>query len=1068
MQGNLRSQILQNPIYSTLLLHKIIEQNAHKYPQRNAVAFADQYLTYGELNQQANKLAQGLINQGIKQESRVAVCLRPGLEIIITLLAIQKAGAVYLPIDPDYPPQRIQTIIRDAEVSLTISQEDVIEYLQDVLVCPYTLPQLLAGSTGNDNPRVAIDPDQTAYIFYTSGTTGVPKGIAISYQSFVYYIVAAIRQFDFNPQDTTLTIAKYSFSISLFELMTSLVAGGQLKILSRAEIMDYGYLAAALTKATVVHIGPNLLRGLVQYIDKNYPSPQAFAKLRHVSSGGDIVPPELLEQLKQVFPQAEIYVIYGCTEIACMGCCYLAPRETIVDKAYIGQPFLGTTAVLLKENGNIAAINEVGEICFKGLGIMQGYLNQAKLTSQALVEIDHDTYFRTGDLARQHPSGNLEYLGRRDFQIKLRGQRIELIEVESHLRQAPGVKDAVVAVHKLGNQDKRLIAYLTLEDREYFSLDAVRVHLQKCLPDYMQPSGWIVLETLPLNDNLKIARQALPLPTQDNLIVTETYAPPQNSIEQMLCLIWQDVLDLPQVGVKDNFFHIGGDSLTAMNICMLAAEEGIELSPLQISSTPTIAELLELGVGRYQQTSHPDPDSSGDLTSLPPFILRFLYERGCQTPHHWNISRILIAQKHLDWGLVKHTFSYLGERHDALRLKLEPEGDRWQASIVATTQETLVCKQVNLAELDPASQNAAIAKVAQACQRTINLSRGPIAYLVLFDLGVERPQELFFVVHHFAMDVVSWKIFWLEFEMIYQQLATQGKATLSTFPTSFRTWTQTLKQYANSATVEQDIKQWLQQPWSQVFPLPKELGAKEAKDLRSLNNNGSARAIGGSLSEWQTELLMRNVTQELDLEQILISSLAATLSQWQASNLVYFDRLVHGRNVGMSEFDLSRTVGCILSYAPTLININPQATAEQILLGVAQQMKRAGDSGTSIDLYRYFGSQPGLVKKLTQLPQAEVLLNYRGKVDDVLERSKIFDQTRAISSLDHNPDGLRQYPIAIVVDIIERKLEVRWVYSQNIHQQSTIADLNSKFLNYVVEMQNQVRKHTHLKIVNRQ
>lgn len=634
------SKLFPHPSHFQAPLHAIFERIAQEHLNKNAVSFVEQHLTYGGLNEKANELAHWLIFKGIEAERCVAVCLRPGFEIIVALLAIQKAGGVYLPIDPDYPKGRIQSIVEDAAVYLTIAQDDVIENLGDVLVRPYTLQQTksILDVTRRDNPRVDIGEQNTAYIFYTSGTTGQPKGIAISYKSLAYYVLSAISQFGMTPKDTTLTIAKFSFSISLFDLMTSIISGGRLIVLPRDEIMDYGSLTTALERATVVHIGPNLLKGLVLYIKKNYSTYQRFAGLRHVSSGGDIVPAELLEELKIIFPRAEIYVIYGCTEIACMGCCYLIPRDTLVERLYIGKPFRGTKMILLGDDGKQVTNGEIGEICFQGPGVMMSYLNRAELTSNAFVKIGGSTYFRTGDLGRMHSSGNLEYLGRRDFQIKLRSQRVELIEVESHLRQAPGVRDAVVTANKIGVGDKRLIAYITLEDQNNFSLDAIRAYLHDHLPDYMQPSGWIILESIPLNENFKIARNALPPATLENLIITDAYVAPRNEIERILTTIWQNVLDIPQVGINDNFFNIGGNSLIAMNISMLAAEKGFEVSPLQMAHTPTIAGLVEAGLGQYSEEDGcvPNDRSSGSLPELPPFILRFLYERDCQTPHHWT------------------------------------------------------------------------------------------------------------------------------------------------------------------------------------------------------------------------------------------------------------------------------------------------------------------------------------------------------------------------------------------------------------------------------------------------
>lgn len=1038
--------------HSQTPLHRIFERLVQENPHKIAVSFVGHSLTYQELNQKANELAHWLILQGIQAESRVGVCLKPGLEIMIVLLAIQKAGGVYLPIDPDYPEARIKVIVEDAAIALTISQDDLIAELGNVLVNPYTLQQTRSTLDLNryDNPQIEINEQDTAYIFYTSGTTGLPKGIAISHKSFAYYVLAAIDQFGMTAKDTTLTIAKFSFSISLFDLMTSVISGGELRMLPRAEIMEYGSLIAALEKATVVHIGPNLLRGLIAYIKRNYQTYENFSGLRHFSSGGDIVPADLLEELKVIFEQAEIYVIYGCTEISCMGCCYLAPRGQKITQSYVGKPFAGTKIILLSEEGKEVLNGEVGEICFQGAGIMKGYLNRPELTSNALIKIGGATYFKTGDLGRIDSSGNLEYLGRRDFQIQIRGQRVELVEVESHLRQAPGVSDGVVTATEIGKREKRLVAYITLEDSESFSLETIRGYLHDRLPGYMQPSGWIVLDKMPLNVNYKIARKALPKPTPGNLILTETYVAPRNATEQLLTTIWQQVLDIPRVGINDNFFNIGGDSLSAMNISMLLAEKGVEVSPLQLAKTPTIAAIVEAGVRQYsqetKQTSRLNKQKADVIADLPPLILRFLYERGSQTPHFWNISRMLVAKKPLSFELLTKTFSYLGDRHDALRLRFDHQQDLWQAKVLGTSAKTISCQEVDLSSLSETEQTKAIEKVVKTCQQELNLTDGAIAYLYLFNLGETRSQELFFVVHHFAMDVISWKIFWLEFESVYRQLETGSDFTLSTSPVSFKTWTQTLQQTANSSAVERAVHQWLKQPWSELRPLPRDFGSDCNLPTSNSNTNDSTEVVSFRLSEWQTQNLIRSNMHGLDLESILIGSLAKAMSRWQGNKIVYFDRLVHGRQLGSPDLDLSRTIGCLISYAPILLKIDPQAALTNILLSVAQQIKDLEDSGTSINLYRYLGLKPELVSKLKELPRAEVLFNYRGKVDDVLTRSLLFEQPRTIPGSDHDPKGIRHYPLAIAIDIVEQKLEVRCVYSKNIHKRESMETLCADFL----------------------
>lgn len=1046
-------EISTSPDTPVAHLIALFENVVSTYPDRIAVSFGTSTLTYSELNKRANLLANWMIESGIGPEHRVGVCLKPGPEIIITLLAILKAGAVYLPINNEYPVARIQRIMDDAQPDLTISQADLIISLGEVLVRPLTLEQIQAldSSRNRENPKTAITDKNTAYIFYTSGTTGVPKGIPVHYQGLSYYIRSAQQQFGIGADDTVLTIAKYSFSISLFDLLTSITAGGTLKILPREEIMDFRSLVEALQQVTVVHIGPNLLKGLIHYIRRNYTSYEQFAGLRHVSSGGDFVPAELLENLKTIFANAEIYVIYGCTEIACMGCCFSVPRERVLEKSYVGKPFSGTEIVLLREDGSKAPLHDAGEICFAGPGVVSGYLNRPELTEKAFISIDEQVYFRTGDLGRIDQTGNLEYLGRSDFQIKIRGQRIELLEIESILRQAPGVRDAVVTAAEIDGREKRLIAYISGEDPTTFSLAPVRSYLQTQLPAYMQPSGWILLEKMPLNENFKISRKALPPPALGNLIVTENYVAPRTDAEKLLTEIWKEVLNVPSVGIFDDFRSLGGDSLMAMYICMLAGEKNIRISPLDFKIKPSIATLLEEAsdASPVCPSNVPDINPTGAIAGFPPFILHFLTQRGEQPRDRWNVSRMLVAAERLSAKSLENALRLLGERHDALRLMIFREEEIWKGVVIESHEKSLAFNTVMLEGLSRDERARTIRETAASCQTNINLCNGPIAHMILFDSGIDEPQELYFVVHHLMMDVISWKNFWFEFEHAYNAIETGVGSSMPTPAISFRSWTHTFAQIANSEATIGNVEELLQHDWSATSEIPRDFN-----NDWTTNTNSSVAVESFTLSGSETQALIRIGSYGLDLESVLIGALARALSNWQGNRLVYFDRLVHGRNVALPGWDLSRTIGCLVSYAPTLISVNASLAPDILISEISTQMETMDELGTSIELFRYYGINEDILVRTRNLPVARVMLNYRGNIDAVFEKSSLFRNAYHFANLDHDPHGLRRYPIAVSVDMIAGKLTIKWVFSTRLHQKDTIERLSGEFSQFLVAIIN--------------
>ncbi|HLO67469.1 MAG TPA: amino acid adenylation domain-containing protein [Holophaga sp.] len=1020
-------------------MHLAFARHAREAPDRVAATCGGASLTYGELDGESSRLAHGLLARGGGPGARVAVCLRPGIPLLVSLLAILKAGATYVPLDPDHPRERIRRILEDAAPALTLSQPDLMEAFDGVLAGPWAFPEPEPGVPAPEAPAVDTPPDLPACVFYTSGTTGQPKGIALGHGSVAYYVHSAIRLFGFGPGDRMVTIAKASFSISLFDLLGSVASGATLAILPREEVMDLPRLAAALSRSTVAHVGPALLKGLLRLARDGHVAPGAFDGVRHLSSGGDIVPGELIEGVKALFRRADVFVLYGCSEIACMGCFHPAPRDAVVDRPWVGGPFPGTRCVLLGEDGAPVPDGATGEICFSGPGLMQGYLNQPGLTARAFLDLDGDRFFRTGDLGRRGPGGAIEFLGRRDFQVKIRGQRIELLEIESHLRQAPGVRDAVCAATAAGERESRLFAYLTVEDPASFSLGPVRAWLRQRLPDYMQPAGWMVLEAMPLNENLKIARRALPPPTPGDFQDGPPHEEPRTPMERAVARIWSEILEAPRVGLRDNFFDLGGDSLTLMNVCMLAAERGILIAPGDLLRCPDLEALA--AAAREETPQAAPPAAAGPLPDLPPFILRFLHQPGSRNPDAWNISRVLVARRPLSPDLLEAAFLGMGDRHDALRLRVEHLEGGWRGRILPEAAPNLSFRTVNLADLPDTQQAAAMARHARECQAGMSLARGPLACMLLFELGPGRAQELFFIVHHFVMDVVSWRNFWLEFDAAYRRLEA-GRGALPPPPASFAAWASGLRAHVNAPGVVGEVEAWTRLDTAGVAPLPRDPGAGPGP-----NTNGSAQEVLATLPEGETLALARSRIPGATAERILLSALAFALARWQGTDTVLLDRLLHGRDAAPAGLDLSGTLGCFITYTPTLLRLDPDEPAGTILGRVSEQLDR--QPGNSVFLYRHLGSDPGLLGRLQAGPRPEVLFNHRGKVDDVVDLGALFHKPYNLPGLDHDPANLRPYPLSVSADINAGRLEVRFVYSANLHRRETLEAVSGDMLHFL-------------------
>ena len=582
--------------YPQIPIYQSIEGHAIQQPDAIALTFKKQRLTYLELNLRANQLAHYLNSVGVGAEVRVAVCLQPSLEIAISLLGILKAGGVYVPLDPTYPADRLTVILADTQPHVLLTQSHLLPNLPELAEYTFCFDQdwQTIQHLPTHNPENEIYPDQTAYVIYTSGTTGQPKGVMTSHSNLVNYISVAQERFGFDRHDTMPAIARFTFSITMFELLLPLFIGGTLVILEREHILDCKRMIQTLEQVTVVHMSPSLMRNLLAYIKDNNLDIQKFHGLRHVSSGGDMVPAELLETMKDVFENAEIHVIYGCSEVSCMGCSYPVVRDQVITNR-VGKPFNNVSVRLYDSGQNLVPVGITGEIYISGAGVTKGYLNRQDLTQENFVTINGQRFYRTGDLGRLHADGNLEILGRADFQIKLRGIRIELGEIESTLRQSPGVREGVVVAGKLGSSEKSLVAYVVLDQSQNPTIMDIRRFLQTKLPDYMVPAAFVVLEAMPLNLNQKVDRRALPLPTSENLAGFEMFVPPRDEWEQQLTRIWEEVLGIQPIGIKNNFFELGGDSLLAVQILtQIERQFGRSLPITLLLYAPTVEDLAKV------------------------------------------------------------------------------------------------------------------------------------------------------------------------------------------------------------------------------------------------------------------------------------------------------------------------------------------------------------------------------------------------------------------------------------------------------------------------------------------
>ncbi|HEY0604990.1 MAG TPA: non-ribosomal peptide synthase/polyketide synthase, partial [Herpetosiphonaceae bacterium] len=575
-------------------LHDLVAAQAARTPDAVAVIFQDERLTYAELDRRANQLAHHLLQLGVGPETRVGLYLQRSIDLVVGLLGILKAGGAYVPIDPSYPQDRIQFMLHDSQAAVLVTQSSLASSLPEHtarLVCLDTDAATLAQASAA-NPPVTITPEHLAYLIYTSGTTGRPKAVLVEHRNLLNVLHASQQTFGYKSDDVQPWIASVAFDIALFELFNPLLAGGTTVVVGQYQALDGSRLLDGLAQWTVLHAVPSLLRQIVQTVTAEAAIRPVSSRLRLICVGGDAVPPELLADAQAAFPQAEIVVLYGPTEGTIICTHYVVPRSQRPTRQVIGYALPNMRVRLYDASRQLVPIGVPGELYIGGAGVTRGYLNQPDLTAEKFVTIDGERWYRSGDLARYLADGAIEFLGRTDAQVKIRGYRIEVGEIEAVVSQHAAVVEAVVMAREDTPGDKRLVAYIVPDPEQPPTVNELRRFLQAALPDYMVPAAFVVLGALPLTPNGKVDRNALPAPDMARPDLDQALVAPQTPLEQLLAGMWQDVLGLDAVGVHDNFFALGGNSIQAaifVNKLQQALNEVVYV--VAVFDAPTIAEL---------------------------------------------------------------------------------------------------------------------------------------------------------------------------------------------------------------------------------------------------------------------------------------------------------------------------------------------------------------------------------------------------------------------------------------------------------------------------------------------
>jgi amino acid adenylation domain-containing protein len=665
------------PYAADKTLFQLFEEQVQRVPDNIALVFENQQLSYLQLNERANQLAHAIrheyqirCGETIKPDTLIALYLDRSLEMVISILAVLKAGGAYVPIAPEHPQERVKFLLEDTQAPLLLAQRHYrarltswIGHTVNNTANILYVDQLEAGlPVGNPEPiNTATD---LAYVIYTSGTTGQPKGVLIEQRSVANMIQNQARAFDFDARDATLCVASYIFDASVEQMFLPLLNGAKLIVTDQQTILSPASVESLIDKHQVTHLDatPSYLLGVLHVLTKPY-------CLRLVVSGGEACVPALTEKWGKLLMNT-----YGPTEAAVTS--VLCLDSDLIEAGCIGKPIANTRAYVLDSFLQPLPVGVTGELYIGGVGVGRGYLNRAELTAERFIanpfatEMDkrqgYTKLYKTGDLVRWRQDGNLEYVGRNDLQVKIRGYRIELGEIESALAALPEIKQAVVIDREQGG-NKYLAAYMVAAADASIDAESLRTSLLSQLPEYMVPSTFTELDAIPLTINGKVDRRALPEP---HWIAEDQYTAPRTELETRLCAVWQGVLGLERVGIHDNFFRIGGNSIASIQLIAKMRKAGLNVQVLDLFNAPTIAQLVAKadagGLSAIQATSIPQRNGRDDVPGS--FVIQNWWrDMGCgKTSLIAGGANLAIAGIY-DAAAVRSCIEYLYQRHGILR-----------------------------------------------------------------------------------------------------------------------------------------------------------------------------------------------------------------------------------------------------------------------------------------------------------------------------------------------------------------------------------------------------------------
>ena len=1012
--------------------HHLFSEVVGMHSERTALVFQGESLSYGELDQRANRLANYLRARGIGPEKIVAILLERGMDQVICALGILKAGGAFLPMDPAYPDERLASMIEDSGASLVFTTGNTSPRLSryaDKLVC-VDRERGNFSSQSDQDPQVKVDPLGLAYVIYTSGSTGVPKGVQIFHRGLCCLVTTTGKFLGIDETQRILLFTSFSFDVAVWDIFMALTNRAELHLIPEETATNPDLLAVYLKQAqiSIVTLPPSIQTVLPEDCDLG---------LRVMLTAGEATSRKLVSR----FTKSMRYVnAYGPTE--CTVCSTWTTLEQSDTEPSIGKPLDNVEIFLLDRHMERAPIGTIAEIYIGGDGVGRGYHDRAGLTASVYVphpfsDKPGTRLYRVGDLGVYRADGDIEFHGRNDRQVKLRGFRIELGEIEACLSNAPRIANAAAVIRKLSGGEKTLAAYLEVEPGTNPDVAAIREHVTALLPNYMVPASFTFLEVLPTTPNGKLNRKALPDPDMGGPGDETCYVSPEGETELVLAQVWSEVLNGTKVGRNDNFFHLGGDSILAIQMVVKLRRHGLVLTPNQVFLNQGLEEMA-LACEQGELLPIQGGTAEGEAPLLP--VQSWFFETVTVDRHHWNQALLLTVEDSVDPKRVTSAMHSLCNHHDALRLRYRETEHGWVQTYARPGDDHFAMDHFDFRSLGEEDLSKSIEAAADQVQAGLHLEYGPLLRAGWFKTPDGQPDKMLLVAHHLVVDGVSWRIIFEELNHLHGQIAAGEEPDPLSKTHAYGAWGDRLRAHTESSALQSEADFWLEQMRSGPA-LPVDVDGQE-------NTVADKETISSFLDPEQTHDLLHQVgnSPRQSIDEVLITSLVRALRTRTGQSSLYLNLEGHGREDLIDNVDVTRTVGWFTSVWPLTLDIGSSQDPIASLKQVKTRTRAVPNKGLSYGLLRYMDPNPELRARFGKFPDPQISFNYLGRFDQSVREGAPFVFSTETAGHAQSPGGPRTHLIDVYALVTQGRLKVSWDFCTRIHHRDTIKAVAASFL----------------------